>query len=205
MNYQEIQIEEAKTWCIEDETVRRDKVIREVIRYPLLRKQMGLSHLETHNMVVWDIGAGPLLGVSSVIPSREVLRIDPLKEEYARFFDVSTYDGTQAEHLKDRLATPDLIIATNCIDHFEDPRQFLEDCRDYMKPGAFFAHFHAINNAITHPHPAHVHNVNPQLIHEVFHKDFETVWHLDYQSDGLTYGWRKQPAFTDLIRKTKYD
>jgi hypothetical protein len=48
--------------------------------------------------------------------------------------------------------------------------------------------------------------VNPQLFHEILGADFETVWYLDYVHDGLTYGWRKQKAFSGLYRKvTGYD
>jgi hypothetical protein len=70
-----------------------------------------------------------------------------------------------------------------------------------MKPGAFFAHLHAIDNAHSHPHDAHAHDVNPELFREKLGTDFEQVWGLDYRQDGLVYGWRFQPAFSGLYRK----
>lgn len=200
-NFLHTQEEEAKSWLIEDEVIRNDKASRETIRYPLLKKQMGLNYLDTSKMVVWDIGAGPLGGVSSILNCKEVLRIEPLTEEYGKYYPMNNYLDEQAEHLKEKLAIPDLIIVTNAMDHFENPAEFLQDIAHYMKPGAYFAHLHAINNAITHKHEAHAHNVNPELFNQYLTADFECVWYQDYQQDNLTYGWRKQPAFTGLYRK----
>jgi len=201
MEYKKIQEEEAKTWILDDPTKFRDKKMRETIRYPLLAKQMGLNNLDTSWMTVWDIGAGPFGGVSTVLRCKEVKRIDPLKKEYKKISDVSTYDNIKAENLKFNLKEPDLIICTNSIDHFEFPESFLEDLGKYMKPGAYFAHLHAIDNAVTHPHPAHVHNINPALMRKYLSKDFECVWYSDYATDGLTYGWLKQESFAGLYRK----
>lgn len=198
--YQQTQEEEAATWLIEDPVIRRDKVIREVIRYPLLAKQMGLNALDTSWMTVYDVGAGPLLGVSSVLHCKEAKRFDPLKEEYGTYFDISSYEDTQAEDVD--YGGADLTIVTNAMDHFEDPDKFLDRLVKTMKPGAFFAHFHAINNAISHPHPAHVHNVNPELLHKALYNDYECCWYMDHLHDGLTYGWLRQPAFSGLYRKT---
>lgn len=199
MKYKQIQKEEAKTWVLENSEEFNDKKQREIIRYPLLAKQMGLNYLDTSNMTVYDIGAGPFGGVSSVLNCKGVTRFDPLTEEYKKIADTSTYSSNQAEEVDYRHA--DLVIATNSIDHFEHPFEFLETLVDTMKPGAYFAHFHAINNAITHPHPAHVHNINPELLRAYLSDSFEEVWYLDYLSDNLTYGWRKQPAFAGLYRK----
>lgn len=60
MNYAQIQKEELRTWEPTDPAIFRDKAIREVIRYPLLKKQMGLNHLDTSWMTVFDVGCGPL-------------------------------------------------------------------------------------------------------------------------------------------------
>jgi len=199
-DYKQIQKAESDSWLLGDPIKRRDKVIREFIRYPLLAKQMGLSWLDTSWMKVYDVGAGPLGGVSSVLNAQEKIRFDPLKLEYGKYFDISTYEDTQAENID--YGGADLVIVTNAIDHFEDPRLFLTKLVKTMKPGAFFAHLHAINNALSHPHPAHIWNINPQLIHKYIYNDFECVWQLNYQFDGLTYGWLKQPAFTGLYRKT---
>ncbi len=201
IDFKHTQEEEAKTWLIEDEEVRNDKASREVIRYPLLKKQMGLNYLDTSKMVVWDIGAGPLGGVSSVINCLKAVRLEPLTDEYSKFYPLNNYKSAKAEDLKEALGLPELIIITNALDHFEDPEGFLADLAKYMKPGAYFAHLHAINNAITHPHDAHAHNVNPEIFKWHLENDFECVWYEDYLNDGLTYGWRKQPAFSGLYRK----
>ena len=196
MKYKDIQKEEAKTWL---ESTSDDKKQREVIRYPLLKKQMGLNYLDTSDMLVYDIGAGPFGGVSSVLNCRQVLRVDPLKEEYAKIADVTSYTATQAEDMD--YSQADLIISTNAIDHFESPELFFTVLAQDMKPGAYFAHFHAINNAITHEHKAHAHNINPEYVKSFLGEDFELCWSMDFLNDGLTYGWRKQPSFAQLWRK----
>lgn len=205
-NYKQIQENELATWNIPDDLTRHEKAQRETCRYPMMAKQMGLHYIDTSNMLIYDCGAGPLGGVSSVIPSRAVVRVDPLAKEYAKYFDTQTYITTQAEELGQRLSIPDLIIVTNALDHFENPIAFLAHLVKYMRPGTFFAHYHAINNALTHPHEAHQWNVNPELIHSVLDTDFETVWELKYPE--VRYGWVNyqgkvgQPAFCGLFRKT---
>lgn len=204
LNYNQIQQEESKTWLLDDPSIFRDKKQRETVRYPLIAKQMGLNALDTSWMNVVDVGAGPFLGVSSVLNCKNVLRVDPLMNDYGKIADVTSYIDTQAEDFDYKYA--DLVIATNCIDHFENPIKFFQQLITTMKSGAYFAHFHAIDNAISHPHPAHVHNINPELVRQLLKNDFEEVWYMDFQHDGLTYAWRKQPAFTGLYRKvTGYD
>jgi hypothetical protein len=193
--YKQIQEEEAKTWLEGD----ADKKQREIIRYPLIKKQMGLDYLDTSNMFIADVGAGPFGGISSVLKSRGVVRIDPLRDDYAKIADVTSYSSQQAEDFN--FSNFDLVMATNAIDHFESPTKFMVNLVNTMKSGAYFAHLHAIDNAISHPHPAHVHNINPEFINKYLDNDFECVWYLDYKNDNLIYGWRKQPAFAGLYRK----
>jgi 2-polyprenyl-3-methyl-5-hydroxy-6-metoxy-1,4-benzoquinol methylase len=181
-----------------------DKIQREIIRYPLLKKQMGLNYLDTSKMEVWDIGCGPLGGVSSVLNAKRIQRFDPLGKDYAKYYPQYNMNSIKAEELTEALAVPDLIIVTNALDHFDNPELFLKNIAQYMKAGSYFAHLHAINNAYSHKHEAHVHNVNPEMFKEYLSKDFETVWHLDYLNDGLTYSWKKQPAFSGLYRKSTY-
>lgn len=202
-DFELIQIEEAKTWCIDDIKLRKEKATREVARYPMMTKQMGLTKcIDTSDMEVWDIGAGPLQGISSVLNCKKRLPIDPNKEAYSKYFNVSNYSDEQAEHLKEKLSIPDLIISTNCIDHFENPEEFLNDLAKYMKYGAYFAHFHAIDNAIQHPHPAHKFNLNQEMVKKALWNDFELVWEMDYRNDGLVYGWLKEKSFCQLWRRT---
>lgn len=203
VDFKSTQKHEADSWLIEDPLVREEKAQRETVRYPLIAKQMGLNHLDTSNMTVWDIGCGPLGGVSSVINARHIVRIDPLGVEYAKQYPQVSMLALKAEELKEKLSQPDLIIITNALDHFESPAQFLQDLTKYMKYGSYFSHLHAINNAYSHPHEAHAHNVNPELFKEYLEDSFETCWSMNFQHDGLTYGWRKQRAFSGLYRKIK--
>lgn len=201
-SYQSIQEEESATWLIEDPIKRKEKAQRELIRYPLLLKQMGLNHLDTSNMTVWDIGAGPLQGVSQLLNCKTRLPVDPLKQEYAKYFQVDNYLGVKAEELESKLIEPDLIIVTNALDHFEAPGKFILDLVKYTKPSCYVAMFHAIDNAYSHPHDAHQWNINWEFVWSFLKNDFEVVWYMDYKNDGLTYGWLKQPAFSFLIRRT---
>jgi 2-polyprenyl-3-methyl-5-hydroxy-6-metoxy-1,4-benzoquinol methylase len=199
--FEHTQEHELSSWVCDDPVIRSDKALREAIRYPLLKRQMGLDHLPTKDMEIWDIGCGAAGGVSTILKGKKIVRFDPLAAEYAKYYPLTSYETTKAEDLKERLATPDLIIVTNAMDHFDNPAIFAQDIAQYMKPGAFFAHLHAINNAYSHPHDAHAHNINPEMFEEYLDTDFEQVWGLDYQHDGLVYGWRKQPAFSGLYRK----
>lgn len=199
-DYSVVQKHEAESWLSPDTSIE-EKLQREIVRYPMMIKQMGLTALDTSKMYVMDIGASCTGGVSSALPCKKRICVDPLKNEYAKIVDVSCFWDTKAEELKEKLSEPDLIIVTNALDHFENPAQFLEDIKTYTKGGCYISLFHAINNAITHPHEAHVWNVNPQMIHEALDSDFETVWEMDYKNDKLTYGWRRQPAHAILLRR----
>ncbi len=200
MNFKQTQKIELESWL-----PNPDKIQRERIRYPLLKKQMGLNYLDTSNMEIWDIGCGPLGGVSSIMQAKKIVRIDPLGKEYTKYYPQYNMRAIKAEELTKSLIIPDLIICTNCIDHFDKPEIFLANLAKYTKSGAYIASLHAINNAYTHKHKAHVHNLNPEMIHEYLNKDFEFVWELDYQHDNLVYGWKKQPAHAFLARKvTEY-
>jgi hypothetical protein len=201
--FSKLQEIESGTWCIPDKDIRNEKAMREVARYPLMAKQMGLrTCIDTSDMIVFDIGAGPLQGVSSVIPCKRRVPVDPNKGAYSKYFNVSNYLDTPAERMKTMLAIPDLIISTNCIDHFQNPLDFLHDLKRYMKYGAYFAHYHAIDNAFQHPHPAHKFNLNEDIIKEALYDDFELVWQMNYKDDGLVYGWLKEKSFCQLWRRT---
>lgn len=201
-SYNQIQAEEAATWLIEDPVEREEKAMRELIRYKWLLKQMNLwgkGSLDTRDMWVADVGCGPLGGVSTLLEANFVTRIDPLIPEYEKYFQIENGDNRKAEEVD--YSPFDLIVSTNCVDHFENPHKFFLELNGTAKYSAYFAHFHAINNAITHPHEAHVHNINPEMLRDLLGEQWELVWQLDYETDKLTYGWRKQPAFSQLWRK----
>lgn len=200
MNFKDTQKAEVESWNIEDPLVRAEKAQRETVRYPMLAKQMGLSYLDTSNMIIFDIGAGPLRGVSSVVPAKKRVPIDPLADSYSEYFNTQGYWNKKAEEIKEELQEADLIIITNALDHCEDPIKVLYNIKDFTKYSTYVAMYHAIDNAITHPHPAHKWNINPALIHQILDPEFETVWELKYPE--ITYGWRKQPAHSILLRRT---
>ena len=84
MNYEDIQEEESKTWLIEDPQIFNDKKQREIARYPMIAKQMGLNFIDTSNMNGIDLACGQLDGVSSFIPCRERHMPDPLAADKSK-------------------------------------------------------------------------------------------------------------------------
>lgn len=204
-NFKSIQKIELDSWISNNPKVNRDKMIRETIRYPLLKKQMGLDYLDTTDMIVADIGTGLYGGISTVLNCKRVDRYDSLMDEYKKYYYQNNGIAIKAEDLKEKLNEYDLIIITNALDHFSQPFLFLEQLKNYMKPGGFFSSLHAINNSYTHKHDAHAHSINPEIMHQYLDDTFETVWELKYPE--LRYGWHEyngkigQPAFSLLMRK----
>lgn len=204
--FNKLQEIENSTWSLTDPEARKEKIRREIARYPLMAKQMGLQGsracIDTSDMVCYDIGCGPTQGLSSILNCKERVCIDPNKNLYSKYFNVSNYLDIKAEDLKKELSKPDLIISTNCIDHFKDPVGYLKDLVKYMKYGAFFVHFHGIDNASQHPHPAHKFNLNPEITKNILYNDFELVWYMNYKEDGLVYSWLKEKSFCEIWRRT---
>ena len=201
-DYAQIQKEEAITWLIDDKDSRNEKAMRELIRYKWLLKCMNLygkGSLDTSRMWIADVGCGPLGGVSTLLTGNFITRVDPLIPEYEKYFHIENGINDKAED--HYYGAYNLVIATNCIDHFEDPSKFFLALDETAKYSTYFAHFHAINNAISHPHEAHVHNINPETVFSYLDDNWELVWQLDYETDKLTYGWMKQPAFSQMWRK----
>jgi len=201
--FEEGQKSEEISWNLNgDRDKINEKISREKARYPLLIKQMGLKTcINTSKMFIMDIGCGATGGLSTILPYKKRVAVDPLMNEYGKYNDITGMIDTKAEDLKEKLNEPDLIITTNCVDHFHKPVEFLQDLNKYMKYGAYYAHFHAINNHLTHIHPAHKHSVNETIYNEIFNENFETVWYMNFKEDGLTYGWTKQESFLALYRR----
>lgn len=197
------QDEEQKTWNFEGNKQQiQEKLQREKARYYLMAKQMGLTTcIETHKMYLMDIGSSCTGGISTILPYKKRVAVDPLRDEYAKYHDVTGMIGMRAEDLKERLNEPCCIICSNSIDHFKEPITFLKDLVKYMKYGAYFSIYSAINNHLTHPHPAHFHSLNEAIIEEIFQEDFEIVWKMNYKNDNLVYGWTHQPSFIYLFRR----
>jgi len=205
LEFNKLQVIEDSTWSIPDDSKRAEKERREKARYPLMCKQLGLlgryQVLDTSDLVIWDIGAGPCQGISSVLPCKSRLCIDPNKNAYSKYYNVQNYDDTKAEDLKERLSIPDIIISTNCIDHFQDPMGFFKDLNTYMRYGTYFIHHHALDNAIQHKHEAHVFNLNEEMVDAAMYENFEKVWYMNYKDDGLVYSWLREKAFCAIYRR----
>jgi len=202
----EAQLEaESASWLIEDDTKRHEKIQRERIRHAGLIRDLLLDQLDTHLMDVLEIGGGPVpLSDQLVFRSRVV--VDPLSDDYRRYFPCPDHIALLAEGFRMREEF-DLVICTNALDHVHSPDTVARVIQQALRPGGYAAIMCAENNAITNPHPAHVHNLSAGWIHGQFDEDFETVWELTFAKHGYRYGWvsyqgrRGQPAFALLMRK----
>lgn len=196
---------EVGTWCIADETDRREKITRERIRHHKLVKDLLLDQLPTHLMDIFEVGGGPY-PVSDLIPFRSRTVYDPCTDEYRKFFPCPDHQNTMIEHVGGAPCFS-LGIATNSLDHVLDPERAVNAMSEILVPGGYLAIMCAENNALTNPHPCHEINLTAEQIHRWLDADYETVWELTYARDGYRYGWvefeekRGQPAFALLLRK----
>lgn len=196
---------EVKTWCIPEEHDRREKIQRERIRHHKLVKDLLLDQLDTHLMDIGEVGGGPF-PVSDLIPFRSRVVYDPCTDEYRKFFPCPDHENTMIEQVGGAPCLS-LVIATNSLDHVQDPWRAVSAMDELLVPGGYMAIMCAENNALTNPHPCHEHNLTADQIHRWLDADYETVWELTYAKDGYRYGWvqyeekRGQPAFALLLRK----
>lgn len=198
---------EVGTWCIADENDRHEKIQRERIRHHKLVKDLLLDQLDTHMMHIAEIGGGPF-PVSDLIPFKSRVVYDPCTEDYSKYFPCPDHHALKIEDASDHDHEEfDLVIATNSLDHVEDPNYAIAVMDSLLSSGGFMAIMCAENNALTNPHPCHEHNLSPTIIHQLLDKYYETVWELTFPKDGYRYGWveyqgkRGQPAFALLMRK----
>lgn len=199
------QAEEARTWLLTEEQEFKNKINRETARYPLMIKQMGLNNIHTVDMVILDIGGGPV-GLSHYLPAKKRIILDPLTNEYKKMYPCNSHIVGVGEAIPFNDASIDLVIITNALDHCNDPVKVLQEITRVLKPYSGWLAIHsAINNAITNAHPAHKININPAWLHEFTDDKYETVWELEYPevkySFKLFNGKIGQPAFTFLGRK----
>jgi SAM-dependent methyltransferase len=196
---------EIATWVIDNPEERSEKLTRERIRHYGIVKALLLDKLPTHRMAILEVGGGPL-PVSDLLPFRRRLVVDPCTESYRTIAPCPDHVDAEIERFALRQEW-DLIIATNSLDHVQHVGAALKVMHRALRPGGYIAILCAENNALTHPHPAHEHNITARTIHAAFDADYETVWELDYENDGFRYGWvpfegkRGQPAFALLMRK----
>lgn len=197
---------EAASWLSKDPLVFADKAQRERIRHYRLIKDLLLDKLDTHRMTVLEVGGGPM-PVSDLIPFLGRVVIDPLTPLYAERFPCSDHKAMSAEDLPGSWNF-NLVICTNALDHVEKPDVAILRIWHAVAPGGYLAILCAENNAITNPHPSHIHNLTAEWVHGYLDSDFETVWELTYAKDGYRYGWAPwngkvgQPAFAMLMRRT---
>ncbi len=199
---------EVETWCIEDEDRRHEKLQRERMRHPKLIRDLKLDMLDTHLMDVLEIGGGPC-PVTDLLEFRTRMVVDPNTDDYAKYFPVN-----ETEHFTMRVEEMcddfeerfDLIVCTNALDHVQIPVAAVDRIRKMVRPGGYVAIMCAENNALTNPHPCHIHNLTAKDIHRWMDPEFETVWELTFAKDRYRYGWveyqgkRGQPAFAILMR-----
>jgi SAM-dependent methyltransferase len=205
MDYKDTLAAEVQTWLIPDETKRREKFRRERIRHYKLIKDLLLDKLGTEEMSILEVGGGPM-PVSDLLRFRKRVVIDPLADEYKKVLPCPDHVALAIEKCEPR-PMYDLVISTNALDHVEQPALALEIMAECLNTGGYLAIACAENNALTHPHPAHKHNITADWVHRRVDCSYETVWELTYAKDGYRYGWveyegrRGQPAFAILLRK----
>lgn len=207
MSYTDTLEAEVASWLIPDEALRLEKFRRERIRHYKLVRDLLLDKLGTEDMDVLEVGGGPM-PISDLLRFRSRTVIDPLSDEYRKVIPCPDHVAMQAENWEWRGNDSfHLAIATNSLDHVENPSQvFYVMSRSITKTG-YIAIAGAENNALTHPHPAHHHNLTSETIHHWADRNFETVWELNFKEHGFRYGWRSyegrrgQPAFAMLLRR----
>ena len=205
--YAERLIAEAETWCIGDDLARHEKLQRERMRHPKLIRDLKLDMLHTHLMDVLEIGGGPC-PVTDLLDFKSRIVVDPCADDYANYFPVTDHVAIRAEELDDSWEERfDLVVCTNALDHVQSPVAVIDRIRAVTRPGAYVAIMCAENNALTNPHPCHIHDLTASDIHRWLDAEFETVWELTFEKDHYRYGWveyqgkRGQPAFALLMRK----
>jgi SAM-dependent methyltransferase len=205
VNYEDTLEEEIKTWNIADDEKRAEKIRREKIRHYKLIKDLLLDKLDTHNMVIAEVGGGPS-PVSDLLDFGYRNVFDPNTDAYKEYWPCRDHIAKKIEDVEIQ-EFYDLVICTNALDHVEKPATALLKMQEMLAPGGFLALLCAENNALTNPHPAHIHNLTSEWVHDYLDSNFETVWELNYANDGYRYGWaeyegkRGQPAFAILLRK----
>lgn len=207
MSYADTLVAEVDSWIIEDPEISAEKLQRERIRHHKLVRDLLLDKLNTAPMRVLEVGGGPY-PVSDLIEFSSRVVVDPCTDAYRRQFPCPDHTQMKIEDMPNPWRF-DLVISTNSLDHVERPATALRKIGEACRPGGYVAIMCAENNAITNPHPAHVHNLTARDVHQALDADYETVWELTYAKDGYRYGWvpfegkRGQPAFALLMRNAR--
>ena len=156
-------------------------------------------------MRILEVGGGPL-PLSDLLDFAERVVVDPLSDDYRKIAPCPDHVTMFAEDMT-FVAEFDLAIATNSLDHTRTPEKVLDRMVTALQPGGWLAVAGAENNALTHPHPAHIHNLTGRWVRRRVERDFEIVVDRSFEREGYRYGWvpwqgkRGQPAFALLLRK----
>jgi len=205
LTWEDAQKAEKSSWLIEDPIKRREKVEREVARFPKIRKQMGLHLIDLTDKFVLEIGGGPIGIIADLHCGAKVI-LDPLTEDFKKFW----YCPYHVEGVGEDIPLGqiiDVVVISNTLDHCRNPYLVLREVKRVLKPGGWLAAHNCINLKSIHPHPAHRFNLDEWWFHNIIDKEFETVHELTFVKDGLRYGWvsyqgrRGQPAWAGLYRK----
>lgn len=206
LTWEDAQEAEKSSWLIGDSTKRKEKVEREVARFPRIRKQMGLHLIDLTDKFVLEIGGGPI-GIIADLHCGEKVILDPLTEDFKKFWPCPYHIEGVGESIPFKDSEVDVVVISNTLDHCQRPEQVLGEVKRVLRAGGWLAVCSCINLAAVHPHPAHRLNLDEWWFHNIIDNEFETVHELTFAKDGLRYGWVLfegrvgQGAFAGLYRK----
>jgi len=206
LTWEEAQVAELDSWLIEDPEKRREKIEREVARYPKMRKEMGLGLIDLSNKNVLEIGGGPI-GIIADLHCGKKTILEPLTEDYKKYWPCPYHLDGVGEAIPFKNGEIDLVVITNALDHCQTPEIVVHEIKRVLRAGGWLAVHNAIDLAAIHPHPAHIKNLDEFWFHNLIDFDFETVHELCYPK--IRYGWVKspydgkvgQPCWAGLYRK----
>ena len=205
-NWQEAQISESESWLIKEPKKRREKIEREIVRYPKMIEEMGLNLIDLSNKKVLEIGGGSI-GIIANLHCGEKTILEPLTKDYKKYWTCPYHIVGVGEAIPFKNGEIDVVVITNALDHCQTPEIVIYEIKRVLRAGGWLAVHNAIDLAAIHPHPAHTRNLDEFWFHNIIDTDFETVHELTFRKNGLRYGWisyeRKigQPAWAGLYRK----
>ena len=200
------QVAELASWAIADEKKRIEKIEREVVRYPRMRKEMGLDLIDLTTKRVLEIGGGPV-GVIASIPCLYKVVVEPLTNDYRKFWPCPYHISGVGEELPFKNGTFDVVVITNALDHCNDPARVLKESLRVLRPGGYLAIYNCLWLKYIHKGDYHQISLDEDFFHNHLSDDFEIVHELSWSKDRLRYGWVKyegkvgQPAIALLARK----